>query len=79
MQMYKHDQIASLAYRLWEERGCPSGSPEVDWERAIQMLEGPSSDNMATLIDNATASHEQRVTRNEMKPRGRARSPRRQG
>jgi hypothetical protein len=26
-----HDQIEALAYALWQERGCPEGSPEVDW------------------------------------------------
>ena len=33
-----HEQIAILAYRLWEERGCPDGSPHLDWERAEIML-----------------------------------------
>jgi hypothetical protein len=27
--------ITFLAYRLWEERGRPIGSPEEDWSRAI--------------------------------------------
>jgi len=30
--------IAALAYSLWEERGCPIGSPEEDWHRAEQTL-----------------------------------------
>lgn len=29
-----HDSIERLAYSYWEERGCPFGSPEVDWFRA---------------------------------------------
>lgn len=29
-----HDQISRIAYRLWQERGCPDGTPEVDWTRA---------------------------------------------
>ena len=33
-----HEQIATLAYALWQERGCPEGSPEVDWFRAEQEL-----------------------------------------
>jgi len=33
-----HAEIAELAYRLWMERGAPMGSPEIDWERAEQML-----------------------------------------
>jgi hypothetical protein len=31
-------QIAEMAYRLWIERGCPSGSPEEDWFRAEKEL-----------------------------------------
>ncbi|MDB5336047.1 MAG: hypothetical protein JWN70_1666 [Planctomycetaceae bacterium] len=30
----KHDAIATRAYRCWEIRGCPVGSPEVDWLEA---------------------------------------------
>jgi Protein of unknown function (DUF2934) len=30
--------IATLAYRLWQERGCPIGSPEEDWYRAEERL-----------------------------------------
>jgi predicted SnoaL-like aldol condensation-catalyzing enzyme len=29
-----HEEIATLAYELWEARGCPNGSPEEDWFRA---------------------------------------------
>ena len=30
--------IADLAYRYWQERGCPIGSPEEDWYRAEREL-----------------------------------------
>ena len=30
------EEIARRAYALWEERGCPIGSPEEDWHRAIE-------------------------------------------
>ena len=30
----RHEFVAKLAYQLWEERGRPFGSPEVDWFRA---------------------------------------------
>jgi len=33
-----HQQIAELAYRHWLGRGCPIGSPEIDWLRAEQEL-----------------------------------------
>ena len=38
-QTAKHDEIAVLAYRLWLERGCPEGSPEVDWYRVERELD----------------------------------------
>jgi hypothetical protein len=34
----RHEFVAKLAYKLWEQRGRPFGSPEVDWfaaERAV--------------------------------------------
>ena len=27
----RHEFVAKLAYQLWEKRGRPFGSPEVDW------------------------------------------------
>ena len=34
-------EISRLAYSLWCQRGCPDGSPEVDWFAAEQkFLEG---------------------------------------
>ena len=35
-----HEQVALLAYRLWQERGCPDGSPEIDWFQAEEELQG---------------------------------------
>ena len=32
------EQIANLAYTLWQERGCPDGSPEEDWYDAEYRL-----------------------------------------
>src|SRR5579863_296158 len=33
-----HEEIALRAYRLWEEGGCPIGSPEEDWFRAEEEI-----------------------------------------
>ena len=30
--------IAALAYELWQARGCPDASPEEDWYRAVEQL-----------------------------------------
>jgi hypothetical protein len=58
----RHEFVAKLAYKLWEQRGRPLGSPDVDWfaaERAVYSalvasgLVAPSaidSQNMAEKI-----------------------------
>lgn len=32
------DEIAGLAYQLWQQRGCPIGSDQEDWFRAENEL-----------------------------------------
>lgn len=62
MQTLSQDRIAQLAYQLWQERGCPAGSPEVDWEQAVRMLESsPAPGNEVLSVPEATrqASGEQ--------------------
>jgi hypothetical protein len=34
--------IAKLAYQLWQARGCPEGSGEDDWFEAERQLQGRS-------------------------------------
>jgi hypothetical protein len=40
---FGHDEIAALAHSLWQARGCPEGSPHVDWLRAAEQLRSRSS------------------------------------
>lgn len=35
---FTREEISARAYQCWHERGRPHGSPETDWERAIQHL-----------------------------------------
>jgi Protein of unknown function (DUF2934) len=35
---FGHDDIADLAYELWQARGCPGGSPQEDWFHAVEEL-----------------------------------------
>jgi hypothetical protein len=35
--------IAKLAYELWENRGCPLGSPEIDWLAAEEAFTANSN------------------------------------
>jgi Protein of unknown function (DUF2934) len=37
-KVYRRDEIAKLAYELWERRGGPLGSPEIDWYAAESAL-----------------------------------------
>jgi hypothetical protein len=32
------EEIAALAYSLWEARGCPEGVPDEDWFNAEKAL-----------------------------------------
>jgi hypothetical protein len=38
MHALNHEDVATLAFQFWEERGCPFGSSEIDWWRAEQEL-----------------------------------------
>jgi hypothetical protein len=40
---FGHAEIAALAYKLWQARGCPDGSPEEDWFRAAEELRSAAS------------------------------------
>jgi hypothetical protein len=35
---FGHDDIAALAYKLWQARGCPEDSADEDWFRAAEEL-----------------------------------------
>jgi len=37
-ERHRHEEIAKLAYQLWERRGRPLGSPEIDWFAAESAL-----------------------------------------
>jgi hypothetical protein len=34
----RHELVQKLAYQNWEKRGCPLGSPEVDWLEAEKAM-----------------------------------------
>lgn len=35
----QQQDIANLAYALWQRRGCPQGSSELDWKEAEQTIQ----------------------------------------
>ncbi|SAK92178.1 hypothetical protein AWB76_06775 [Caballeronia temeraria] len=47
------EQIRTVAYRLWEEAGCPEGQAEEFWERARQELGVNGPTNNARAIEPA--------------------------
>jgi len=38
VEVVSENEVRQKAYLLWESRGCPFGSPEVDWYRAKEQL-----------------------------------------
>jgi hypothetical protein len=38
-QEASEEDIPALAYKLWQARGCPNGSSQEDWFRAIEELQ----------------------------------------
>ena len=51
----RHEQIERAAYFLWQERGCPFGTPEVDWFRAQKQLAFHDSDRREAPMIVTTA------------------------
>jgi hypothetical protein len=35
---FGHKDIEALAHQYWQARGCPEGSPDEDWSRAVKEL-----------------------------------------
>ena len=42
-----HDEIANLAYALWEAHGSGDGSAEQDWHEAERQLRQPKAHSQA--------------------------------
>jgi hypothetical protein len=58
----RHEFVAKLAYKLWEARGRPFGSPEIDWfaaERAV--YSSLVATGLVTLSPNAQQYTEERI------------------
>ena len=46
MQGQQKQDIANLAYALWQQRGCPQGSSEQDWIEAEQTMQRQQSSTL---------------------------------
>jgi hypothetical protein len=45
-----HAEVRLLAFQLWQERGAPFGTPEIDWFRAEGQLKPSSVGETPPLI-----------------------------
>lgn len=64
--MATNEQVAAIAHRLWQQRGCPEGSPEVDWERALQLVNGKTGEGGKAGVDRAVREDSLARARSEM-------------
>ena len=42
------EAVAKRAYELWQERGCPCGSPDDDWFRAEHEVRSSTTESAAS-------------------------------
>jgi hypothetical protein len=48
--------VATLAYELWLGRGCPIGSPEIDWFRAEEVLKSQTEATAGMALEETARS-----------------------
>jgi hypothetical protein len=48
--------VRELAYRLWEQRGCPDGRSEEDWLAAEKRLSGEGAADSRAVDESIRAS-----------------------
>lgn len=64
MSDYEHS-LRQLAYRLWEEAGCPEGRADEFWYTALEVLAAESRPPEAPEAEPADASAEAPAPRPE--------------
>jgi len=47
-------EIAAVAYQLWQDNGCPTGSDQEDWFRAEAMLKNGRVANSKNLSEGSS-------------------------
>ena len=52
----RHEEVETLAYKLWEERGAPFGTPEVDWFHAEEELHAAANDTPLSVLAKTIGS-----------------------
>lgn len=51
----RHQEVERLAFRRWQERGCPIGTPEIDWLGAEEELKASGTEEAPVLFNVAKA------------------------
>ena len=60
----RHEFVAKLAYKLWEQRGRPLGSPDADWFAAEQSVYASlAASGMITPSPNAPQNMREKIYR----------------
>jgi hypothetical protein len=57
---YLQEDIAALAYTLWQSRGCPHGTPDEDWFNAEEILK--ASGGMESMCQESRGTFYSQVT-----------------
>jgi hypothetical protein len=55
----EHRSIGELAYRLWQARGCPEGSPEQDWLDAERQIKAETPTLTTEVVRSSKPDGEQ--------------------
>ena len=57
IDLLRHQEVAALAHRRWQARGCPMGSPDEDWQHAERELrEREANTALRTVLEAGIAS-----------------------
>jgi len=50
------EDIARMAYFMWQDRGCPDGSPDEDWFRAEETLRQMQGSDQSMMTQRGKAA-----------------------
>ena len=60
---YLQEDIAALAYALWQSRGCPHGTPDDDWFNAEEILKASGGmESMESMRQEGSSTLYSQVT-----------------
>jgi len=51
-----YEEVARMAYFMWQDRGCPDGSPDEDWFRAEETLRQMQGSDQSMMTQRGKAA-----------------------